>query len=1080
MKTKRIWFAVILVLLSITSLSAQYSASTDVVRYPSPAPAGGTSRDFIPVSPTAASLGVFGHIPVGCFTGIPEVGIPLYNVSYKELSIPISINYHSAGIKPDIFPGSMGLGWTLQAGGTISRIINGSPDYEFPPQSSSSGVQPALPHIYRQDDDWHSDATMKSFLRSDPYSLETENTNDPDEFIYNFNGMSGKFFLNHKDTMEVQSTQGHYLKITPVIQERQTFEFPVLEQTRLFKGEGLGEIESNPGYVNPHPDGTCGNGFYKNTIYKGRMVTIFKIIDEKGIIYTFGDTLANSIEFSRPGRLNSEYADETLIIPMSWNLVSIESPNGYKIELSYEKETIITKIRFSDIALYNYTAYPLPCHYTVKATLINGCVIKDITFPTGKVSFRSSLAINQLDYPTAKGWSSADYIDFHQYEDVSYANTEKLVMDTTIMCDPDPQIVRNRFFPHKIDGFDVYDNFGKQCRKVDFIFSESDWLRLKLMGLDISGESEKIQHYSFSYYPGNLPPYLSFQTDHYGFYNGITLFADPIMEKDKDQGYYTSLIMNDPGYISRMKEPRRDAAEAQLLQTIEYPTGGYTYFEYESNEYGGEYKTWPFRVEETAGNELTGGMRIKRIIDCDNDLLRVKLSERIFHYTKDYLQGGIQSSSILSYTPTYVEQYAGTMKPPIGISGSSSYINYFRFSTNPIFPLSEKGGNHITYSEVTEEIVGTGFIVHKYKNYDNGYTDKPLLNKITDNEELKDFTKEDAGISMELERGQLLSEEYYDQNRILKKSVSYTYNDDETRFDEDKNIRYLRHTTNSLGVKYRSKRAAAGLHYVYYPYLKQRTETEYLNENISQTTEYRYDEKYRLLTEKMTANSNGRTISVSYKYPQHFSDPTCKEMVNRNMLDYKLRETYWNGYSTSTLQRDFSTGLCDNPRLIFPYWEKRISQDNSVQVLSTYHWYDTYGNVQHESNHSGLHSCFLWSYNRLYPVALIEGADFSQIQARLSWDFINNLGNKNMPSEEDIQTIRSRLDAPGIFITTYTYDPLIGLQSVTYPNGLSENYEYDSFGRLSKIKDHNGNVIKDYHYHYSEVRGPYNKPEKQE
>ncbi|HAO26592.1 MAG TPA: hypothetical protein DCQ68_00740 [Chryseobacterium indologenes] len=51
-------------------------------------------------------------------------------------------------------------------------------------------------------------------------------------------------------------------------------------------------------------------------------------------------------------------------------------------------------------------------------------------------------------------------------------------------------------------------------------------------------------------------------------------------------------------------------------------------------------------------------------------------------------------------------------------------------------------------------------------------------------------------------------------------------------------------------------------------------------------------------------------------------------------------------------------------------------------------------------------------------------------------------------------------------VTTYTYDPLIGVRSITSPSGIRENYLYDSAGRLEKIIDADGRVVKEMKYNY--------------
>jgi len=51
-------------------------------------------------------------------------------------------------------------------------------------------------------------------------------------------------------------------------------------------------------------------------------------------------------------------------------------------------------------------------------------------------------------------------------------------------------------------------------------------------------------------------------------------------------------------------------------------------------------------------------------------------------------------------------------------------------------------------------------------------------------------------------------------------------------------------------------------------------------------------------------------------------------------------------------------------------------------------------------------------------------------------------------------------------IFSYTYKPLVGITSMTNPQGLTTRYEYDVFSRLKCIKDHAGKVIESYNYHY--------------
>jgi RHS repeat-associated protein len=140
-------------------------------------PIFGQSPDkVIPPSPNASSLGKYGEIPVGTYTGTPQIGLPIGEAKGKQLSVPVSLSYHASGIKVDDIASQVGLGWSLNAGGVITRTIKGQPDestwgfanYTFNPQN---------------------DANLESALLN---LIDTE----PDAFFFNVNGYSGKFYLD--------------------------------------------------------------------------------------------------------------------------------------------------------------------------------------------------------------------------------------------------------------------------------------------------------------------------------------------------------------------------------------------------------------------------------------------------------------------------------------------------------------------------------------------------------------------------------------------------------------------------------------------------------------------------------------------------------------------------------------------------------------------------------------------------------------------------------------------------------------------------------------------------------------------
>jgi hypothetical protein len=135
-----------------------------------------TIPEVIPPSPDAAALGKYGNIPVGLHTGVPQIDIPLYTIKSGSLTLPISISYHASGIKVNEIASWVGLGWSLNAGGAVSRSVVGGCD--------ETGF-------------WVNSIKRASELSSADYDYTLMMANgadgESDLYFYNFGGRSGKF-----------------------------------------------------------------------------------------------------------------------------------------------------------------------------------------------------------------------------------------------------------------------------------------------------------------------------------------------------------------------------------------------------------------------------------------------------------------------------------------------------------------------------------------------------------------------------------------------------------------------------------------------------------------------------------------------------------------------------------------------------------------------------------------------------------------------------------------------------------------------------------------------------------------------
>ena len=84
--------------------------------------------NVIPPSPNAAALGKYVDQPVSLYTGLPSIGVPIYELQSNVATGPISLSYHAAGNKVGDIASWVGLGWSLNAGGVITRSVKGLPD----------------------------------------------------------------------------------------------------------------------------------------------------------------------------------------------------------------------------------------------------------------------------------------------------------------------------------------------------------------------------------------------------------------------------------------------------------------------------------------------------------------------------------------------------------------------------------------------------------------------------------------------------------------------------------------------------------------------------------------------------------------------------------------------------------------------------------------------------------------------------------------------------------------------------------------------------------------------------------------
>jgi hypothetical protein len=137
---------------------------------------------IIPSSPETFNLCKAGLLSNNLYSGTATLAIPLYDLTLKNYSLKVGLQYASNGIHASDMPSYVGMGFNLIAGGCITRIIRDEPD----------GVPENVPYGDFPDPNQHN-SDLRWYLNeaADNY-WDTE----PDEYMYTFNGMAGRFFLD--------------------------------------------------------------------------------------------------------------------------------------------------------------------------------------------------------------------------------------------------------------------------------------------------------------------------------------------------------------------------------------------------------------------------------------------------------------------------------------------------------------------------------------------------------------------------------------------------------------------------------------------------------------------------------------------------------------------------------------------------------------------------------------------------------------------------------------------------------------------------------------------------------------------
>lgn len=1077
---------------------------------------GTTPPNLLAPSPEASSLFKFTETPVNLSNGLANINIPIYTIKTKGVSIPINVSYHSRGIQVAELASHVGLGWTLNYGGMVSRQIRGKSDdgnFGFLTQS-----------FY--DDFFENENTRNSVYSS--YANDFIDF-DPDKFLFNFPGHSGKFIFDHETKKPWQ---------------------------QKFSDIKINHISSNS---------------------SGKIIG-FHITDEKGNIFYFGamDEYVSNIDLKCGYEVSDGYwhSNTNVIgntfsqVPSdftSWHLIKIETYEGEEINFTYRKETPhYLRISYDENDRDSSTLYTVLSYYSDVSSI--QYQISEITFPGGRVVFNAE-DINRLDLPGSKALNNIEVFNNNQvlkrfdfeYNIITsptngnYANLlasgddssfKRMFLHTITESNgtqnkPPYEFeystvkLPNRFSTSQDNWgyynganngqfmpFYPYEYSNEVDRRVDstknvagllkkviyptggstsYIYEQNIAKKPSFLDQTVSpGNNPEVQksvslgHLQTNYFDTNSETYkINFtigENKSSAVYSSVSfLYQEPSQGPCQDNEStvdcnFTMVLRNSAGGGAGILKFGNDKflnlSPGDYQLEVVTPTRDInTYFSVTLDWY----EEAP--VEDAQGNSLmlASGKRIKKIIYSDGQN-NVKTKEY------EYLNpDGSNSGSIFGFPNFYA------IKETFGDLSAT-----WKYGSKPGSPLTSLNGNDLAYGYVIEyngtAVDNLGKTEYKFTDMPDGgtYYEFPYHIPI-DNEWLrgkllktKIFKADGTGYALikEIENQYLYAGDYNTIGGHGLLAYPPLLDADSTYSEKHINSKKFKMPLAIFtpdddqpdGHAYKVYYQQGGAVDLYATIEKDYLSNEAGSQTLSKTSTflYNYPKHYQMDIAETTVND--KTNKTFYTYSTEVESKTSMgyealstsefnavnelNLANRIVPIQVENTTVKNGSEISkSVQRTLYKTVNS---LTMPSKVKAAKWNDNLDSQLEYHQYDASGNPLEISKAEAPHTVYIWGYDKQYPVAKLDNASYDDVENLSGFGSGFDLGGGGL-SPTQKTNLRS---LPNALVTTYDYRPLVGLIAETDPNGNEMTYEYDDLNRLKFIRNSDGKILKEFNYKY--------------
>ncbi|UOU99884.1 DUF5977 domain-containing protein [Chryseobacterium daecheongense] len=1041
-------------------------------------------KDF-PLPPSTSAFQRYGGIQNAEYTGANSPMIPLHNVEEGDISIPLNLNYVSGnGIKVRDEASSVGLGWGISMP-TITQYVSGGFDdfsqynklkfdflYDSTPPFLRNNFEvcenSTIPPQYLNQlgyDKYTYFKSMKAMLpiagyfKNYNYGL-TEYDTAPDIFVCNLFGERIEFITSNFTTHlypfnppfnpTFQSINKKGFKIEYNTTDLFIITNPAGIKYYFSKAEEFGNASQN------------SNGTTTISNIQGRNYVITKIVDknsrtinigykeilEPGYIAPYAQHLNLTVAY------NSFTHSDTQFPPNSYYAGDCKPTSGYGGEYNGEYGG-------ANYSIAPYTSsqtvgeYLVPAGFHMGYYTKNLLLINEIIGDFGTISF---------EYSARNDWAKNNKLDKILVKNNVSQITKKILFNYSYFDSQASKTVRTEAGPLNIPStnFPITDvnRFSK---------------RLKLNSILINDTEE----YAFKYNSILLPDKDSFAVDYWGYFNGNTgnktMFPNPT-DFDFTQNGGTNVPLNDKN--NNAKKANIDFAKAGILEKIIYPTKGYAKFDYELNSADNLFvNEYPSTI--TVGN----GVRLKKQTNYDkNDNV---VTQTVFEY-----EGGKSHNPLDLFKKT-------TTRLISGVNGSYNSFTTYNFTTLTLLAVSDNtssplsSGSMVAYSIVTKKEVDNNN-VSKGKIVTSYYNEPETEYQFKDDKVPVYFPKIKSKDTPD--NGLVKKSQVFDANNILVKEIENQYTNSLSNLFYGSSL-ILYHSTAytngcvvpstcmNNGVYQPDLTANAVTAFSFYPIFSKQTllsstkTTDFFNnKSLLTKVDFVYD-NYNLPQQKYTFTPTSDFISEGYGYSS-----TINRFNLANILSEQTGVTISKN-GTQILNRSFKYDNVNhfNPTSMTTYTLNDPNINTPPDAI--FDRYNAKGEILQYTTKEGSPVTVIWGYKQTQPIAKVEGGTYSQVMQAYGLDPNDNSSYLQLdivkksdldtddPSEStllnELDIFRKRAEFKDFKITVYTYDPLIGVKTITSPSGFREFYKYDAANRLKRVLDKDENILKENQYNFA-------------